>query len=89
MTQMVRKQTQIQLCQEALLKRLAEDEGVSEAEAEPPGHRPRGGGLGGMQTRPDGQAWEEADRRRRRCTPAAPWPSRKRTWVRKISTRSA
>ena len=81
MTQMVRKQIYIEPRQDALLKRLAEDQGVSEAELIRQAID-RGVGRGEGQPRPDGQAWEEAYRLMQALHARGPLAERERTWVR-------
>jgi hypothetical protein len=78
MTQMVRKQIYIEPRQEALLKRLAQDQGVSEAELIRQAIDRRVG-QSGAQVLPDSRAWEHVVR----------WPSRGAPGCERISTRSA
>jgi len=81
MANMVRKQIYIEPQQEALLKRLAEDHGVSEAELirQAIDHRV---GQGEAYMAPDSRAWEEAYRFMRALQAGGPVPERGRAWKR-------
>jgi hypothetical protein len=81
MTQMVRKQIYIEPRQEALLKRLAEDQGVSEAELIRQAIDRRVG-RGEAQTLPDDRAWEEAYRTMQELQARGPLAGQERAWRR-------
>jgi hypothetical protein len=78
---MVRKQIYIEPRQEALLKRLAQDQGVSEAELIRQAIDRRVG-QAGAQVLPDSRAWEEAYRTMQELHARGPLAEQGRAWVR-------
>lgn len=80
MSQKVRKQIYIEKRQEALLKRLARTQGISEAEVIREAIDKQASGIGDQA--PDPAAWEQAYRFMLELQALGPLPRRQRSWTR-------